>query len=438
MSDAIAKRSKQAGEPRVAYILRSYPRLSQTFILNEILALERLGLALHVFPLTDPAEPLVQRGVEDVRASIDYLPPARGRSAGAALLDHLRVAATSPRRYVVTFVYVLRRRDLDGGYTTCSRFSSFGRAVCLAQLLRRRRRQLAGPITHTHAHFAHDPTLIALLVKKLTGLPYSFTAHARDLYQTPARALAERVEQASAVVTVCRANVDYLHQVVPDIEPGKVRLIHCGVDLRSFRPPEHGARPAPAPLIVSVGRLVEKKGFFDLLAACRRLKDEGQAFRCDVYGDGPLRAELEAEVDRLGLAEQVTLAGARTQQELRGAYRRAAIFALTPYVADDGDRDGIPVAILEAMACGLPVVSTAVAGIPEAVIDDRTGLLAEPHDVASIAAHLAALLADETQRRRLGRQARRRATELFDGAAVARQLAALFDGRKDEQCALSR
>jgi glycosyltransferase involved in cell wall biosynthesis len=308
--------------------------------------------------------------------------------------------------------------------------------VYLARALRRDRGDAAVPITHAHAHFAHDPTLIALLLKKLTDLPYSFTAHARDLYQTPPHALAERVDEASAVVTICRANVDYMRAVVPALEPEKVRLIHCGVDLQAFRPPDDQAPSIPVPLILSVGRLVEKKGFSDLLAACRQLKDAGRAFHCDIYGDGPLRVELEGEVEKLGLGNEVTLAGACTQKELRRAFRRAALFALTPCVTDDGDRDGIPVAILEAMACGLPVVTTTVAGIPEAVIHGQTGLLAEPHDVPSIAEHLAALLADEPRRRRLGLQARRTVADLFDAAVVARQLAAVFDGRTEEQWAL--
>jgi glycosyltransferase involved in cell wall biosynthesis len=424
-------------ETGVAYILSSFPRLSQTFVLNEILALERLGIAIRIFAMRDSGESLVQKGVERVQARVDYLGPAPGRSAAFVLLAHLRIATTSPRRYAATFLYVLRRRDLDAGYTTCSRFCCFGQAVQLAGLLRRRRGDVAVPVSHTHAHFAHDPTLVALLLKKLTGLPYSFTAHARDLYQTPARALAERVAEASAVVTICRANLDYLRALMPDLVPGKVRLIHCGVDLQEFRPPERETPPIPAPLILSVGRLVEKKGFSDLLAACRRLKDAGRAFRCEIYGDGPLRVELQAEVQELGLGGDVTLAGARTQTELRGAFQRAAVFALTPCVAHDGDRDGIPVAILEAMAFGLPVVSTAVAGVPEAVIHDRTGLLAEPHDIASIAKHLAALLADEPRRRRLGQQARLAVGELFDAAVVTRQLAELLDGRPEGQCALS-
>jgi glycosyltransferase involved in cell wall biosynthesis len=188
----------------------------------------------------------------------------------------------------------------------------------------------------------------------------------------------------------------------------------------------HPAQPRPtgaSPLVLSIGRLVEKKGFGDLLDALRLVKDRGVGFRCVVYGDGPLREELIDAVTRLGLAGDVTFAGARTQRELVDALAAADLFALTPCVTDDGDRDGVATVLLEAMACGLPVVSTAAGGIPEVVIHDQTGLLAEPHDVPAIAEHLAALLADTPRRLRLGSRARHEMVANFDREANVRQLA---------------
>lgn len=407
---------------RVAYILRSFPRLSQTFILNEILALEQLGLKLHIFALTDPREAIVQDGVADVRAPTEYLESAQRRPAAVVLVEHLRVAITSPRRYLGTAAYVLRRSDLDAGYTASSRFACFIQAVRLARMLRR-----GTTVTHVHAHFAHDPTLIALLLKKLTGIGYSFTAHARDLYQIPPASLAERMAEARAVVTCCRANLDYLNDVAPDLTREKARVIHHGIDLDAFRPPEARGSSSRAPLILSVGRLVEKKGFPDLIAACALLKQAGHRFRCEIYGEGPLYDELVRLIARFGAAERVIIAGARTQEDLAEAFRAADVFALTPVVTDDGDRDGIPNVLVEAMACGLPVVSTPVGGIPEVVIHCETGLLAEPHDPPSIAGHLAALLVDAGRRRRLGAAARRAVVNRFDTAANARALAAVLE-----------
>jgi glycosyltransferase involved in cell wall biosynthesis len=408
---------------RIAYILRSYPRLSQTFILNEILALERLGLAIDVYGMTRPDDPLVQERLAEVRASSTYLDAARARAS--VLAEHVLVAASSPRRYFGALAYVTRRRDLDNGYVTRSRFACFEHAVHLARILRPKRRRRADSVQRVHSHFAHDPTLIALLLKRLTGMPYSFSAHARDLYQTPPRALAERLHEASAVVTCCRANLEYLNGLAPEAD-GKLHLIHHGIDLETFRPRDE-ARRATCPLVVSVGRLVEKKGFLDLLQACRVVKDRGHVFRLVVYGDGPLRGDLESAALELELDSEILFAGARTQGDLLGALRQADVFALTPCVTDDGDRDGIPNALVEAMACGLPVVSTAVGGVTEVVIHDQTGLLAHPHDVPAIAGHLASLLVDPSRRQRLGRSAREAIVESFDAGENVRRLAAVLE-----------
>ncbi len=420
-------RTTIASEPRtegsrVVYILRSYPRLSQTFILNEILALERLGVRVQIFPITNPREALVQHDVAEVRAPAHYLETALERSRAAIVLEHLLVAASGPRRYLSTLAYVLRRRDLATGYAAASRFTCFIEAVYLARLLRRERTG-ADPSTRVHSHFAHDPTLIALLLKRLTGLPYSFTAHARDVFQVPRSALAERIREADAVLTCCHSNLEYLSELAPE-ERRKLQVLRYGIDLGTFRP----AQPpqADVPLVVSIGRLVEKKGFGDLVAACRMLKDQGLRFRCVVYGDGPLRDELVEAVTRLGLTGEVTFAGARTQRELQVLLKQAHVFALTPCVTDDGDRDGVPNALLEAMACGLPVVTTTVAGIPEVIVHGQNGLLAEPHEVPVIADHLAALLTDPPLRMRLGSSARSEVVANFDREANARRLASVL------------
>jgi glycosyltransferase involved in cell wall biosynthesis len=416
-----------AGEPgtngsRVVYILRSFPRLSQTFILNEVLALERLGVRVQIFPITNPREALVQHDVAEVRAPTHYLETALERSWAAILLEHLLVAASGPRRYLSTLAYVLRRRDLATGYAAASRLTCFMEAVYLARILRHERAS-ANPSTHVHSHFAHDPTLIALLLKRLTGLRYSFTAHARDVFQVPRSALAERIREADAVLTCCHSNLEYLSELAPEERP-KLQVMRYGIDLQTFRPAQ--APQAHVPLMVSIGRLVEKKGFGDLIGACRMLEDEGLGFRCVVYGEGPLRDELVEAVASLELTGKVTFAGARTQRELQGLLKEAHLFALTPCVTDDGDRDGVPNALLEAMACGLPVVTTTVAGIPEVIVHGQNGLLAEPHDVPVIAGNLAALLTDPPLRTRLGARARSEVVANFDREANARRLASVL------------
>jgi glycosyltransferase involved in cell wall biosynthesis len=403
--------------------VRSYPRLSQTFILAEILALEALGVGIEIFSLSNPREPLVQPEVAAVRAPVHYLD---ADSAARRLLTHLRVALRWPRRYLRAVSYLWRRRREELGYATVTRAACFDRALRLGLLLDRGRLRSAG-IRHLHAHFAHDPTLVALLTAIIAEVPFTFTAHARDLYQVPAVLLRDRVERAHQVVTCCRANVDYLGTVAPHAT-GKVRLIYHGVDLAEFRPLERAARSGGSdpPVIISVGRLVQKKGFSVLLAACRRLQDSGRRLRCVLYGDGPLQQELETEIRRLGLVGQVTLAGARTRRELVTCLQEADVFALTPCITEDGDRDGVPNVLVEAMACGVPVVSTTVGGIPELVRHDVNGLLAPPADVETITGHLAALLDDGGLRARLGRAARATVVERFDLRSAATQLAAVF------------
>jgi glycosyltransferase involved in cell wall biosynthesis len=412
-----------AAAGRLAYILRSYPRLSQTFILNEILGLERLGYRIDIFGMIPSGETLVQEGVASVRGRTEFLDGALRRSPLAIVREHARVASRHPGRYLRTALYVGRRPDLTAGYTTTTRRASFMQAVYLASKL-----GPAGGVDHVHSHFAHDPTLIALLLYKLTGRPYSFTAHARDMLQIPESSLAERIKHAKAVVSICRANIEYMRKIAPDADPTKFRLVRTGIEVEEFKPSRAPGGAGDRPTIVSVGRLVQKKGFGDLVGALARVKSLGRRFRCLIFGEGPLRDELAQTISRAGLDDFVELAGACTLARLTGVLRQADIFALTPFVTPDGDRDGLPSAILEAMACGLPVVSTAVAGIPEAVVHGRTGLLADPRDLPAIASHVTTLIDDESLRRRLGARAREAIVRQWSSRAAARELASVFAG----------
>jgi glycosyltransferase involved in cell wall biosynthesis len=409
----------------VAYVVRSWPRLSQTFVLGEVLALERQGVQLVLFSMTDPRESLVQPHVADVQAAVEYLDAARRRTRRARAVEHAGLALRAPVRYLRTLTFALTHRELTAGYTTSTPAGCFADAVHMAARLRAFAR--AGrPVHHVHAHFAHDPALIGLFATRLTGLPFSLTAHARDLHQLAIPALRARAREATAVVVCCHANADYVRAVLPPSSLPPLRVLHHGVDLRLFRPSQRPFRTTPQ--IVSVGRLVEKKGFDDLLMACHALRETGEPFHCVVYGDGPLRDHLLALRDRLGLAGCVEFAGQRRQHDLVPALQGADVFALTPFVTDDGDRDGVPNVLVEAMACGLPVVATSAGGIPELVRHGDNGLLAEPHDVAAVTRHLATLLRAPALRQRLGAAARRTVEADYDMHAAARQLAALFGG----------
>ena len=409
------------------YLVRSWPRLSQTFVVDEILEQERLGTQLELYSLARSGERLVQPQVHDVRATVHFLDEHAPGHRRALVRDHLLVARSAPLAYVRTLLFAATRPSLAQGYATLSTLGCLAAAVRLAAEVHRAR--LAGaPFEHLHAHFAHDPALVALLTSRLTAVPYSITAHARDLYQIPVPSLRTRVRDAEAVITCCATNVDYLRSVLPAPLHPRLRLIHHGVALDRFVPAARDDRAAVE--IVSVGRLVEKKGFPDLLQACSELKrSEGQApFRLRIYGDGPLRADLTALRDRLGLADEVELVGERDGAEVLAAYQAADVFALTPCVTADGDRDGVPNVIVEAMACGLPVVTTDAGGIAEVVQHGVTGLVAAPRDVAALARHLGELVGDPLRRRALGSAGRRTVEEHFDVRSAASELSLVFAG----------
>jgi glycosyltransferase involved in cell wall biosynthesis len=414
------------------YVVRSWPRWSQGFVLDEVLNLEELGLDLVLCALTDPHEELVQPATARVRAPVRYFDQ---RSVRQAVADHVAVARRTPWRYARAARLAVRRPAWDRGYRVANRWQCFGYAVAVARVVRRARDGASeAPVrVHLHAHFAHDPAAVTHLTHVITGVPWTFTAHARDLYQVLPEVLAERVASAAAVVTCCGANVEYLHATLPPALTDRVRLVHHGVDSGRFRPaarPDPVARADPVtrrdPVIVSAGRLVEKKGFGDLLAACRLLVDRGHRFTCVLYGEGPLEAELASTIHRLGLEGSVMLGGAVPRERLLAELQLADVFVLTPHVTDDGDRDGIPNVVLEAMACGLPVVASAIAGIPEVIDDGATGVLVPAHDIDAIATALGRLLRDRDTAGLIGAAARERVVAHFDSHRAAETLLSLF------------
>jgi glycosyltransferase involved in cell wall biosynthesis len=412
---------------RVIYILRSWPRLSQTFVVNEILALERRGVSLSVFSLARSGETLVQPQVARVAAEVVHLEGRGLRRVGVRARDAVRLVRCSPRRYLGTAWFALRNPRLAAGYGDCSTMACFGHATEVAATVARLA-ESGDRVSHVHAHFAHDPALVGLLVARLTGLGFTFTAHARDLFQIPPSSLAARARAARAVVTCCEANAAYIRSSVDPVELPPLHVVHHGVDLGRFRPVPVPSTPREVPTLLSIGRLVEKKGFEDLMAALALLRARGVEFTVQLYGEGPLRDRLVALRDRLGLTDTVSLMGARTSDEVVAALASADVVVLTPRVTDDGDRDGIPNVLVEAMACGLPVVTTAVGGIPELVTDASNGLLLEPGDVVGVADSLHELVKDPMLRARLGAAARRTVTEGYDVDVAARRLQDLFDG----------
>ncbi len=399
----------------IAYVVKMFPRFSETFVLAEVLELERRGRRVEIVSLKKPDDGRFHEDLARLEARVRYLPEHFRCEPLRFLSAHRRAARRAPGRYARALGLALLHVPWS--------WEAFLRAPLVAEAV-----EAAGCL-HLHAHFASLPAATAMFASILAGLPFTFTAHAKDIYHRDrsARLLQRLLERARAVVTVSDANVRHLAALAgPRVPAGRIVRIYNGVDLDVFRPAPQPAAGGP-PLVLAVGRLVEKKGFDVLVEACAILRARGVSFRCSIAGKGPLEGALRAQVRQLGLEGSVHLAGALPRGEVAKVMRQAAVAAVPSIVGRDGNREGLPTVIPEAMASAVPVVATAVSGIPEAVENAVTGLLVQPADAAALAGALETLLEDPRLRERMGRAARARAERLFDiGRNVAELESVLF------------
>jgi len=292
------------------------------------------------------------------------------------------------------------------------------------------------PVAHIHAHFCHTPTSVALFASELTGLPFSFTAHAKDIYTSEPDQLARKIHKARFVVTCTGYNARYLTELKRSAGAATpIHTIYHGIDLDFF---SFTHRPAPSPpyLILSVGRIVPKKGYDDLLKALQLLDNAGLDFQFVQIGTGEIESRIRTLVGELGLSHRVTMLGTLTHKEVIAWYRKAHCFALACKVAPNGDRDGIPNVLIEAMAVGLPVVATRVSAIPELVEAGVTGTLIEPEEPAAMARAITHVLLHPQAHANEVKRARARVEEEFDNRRCVMRLQRLFkealDGSNSE------
>ncbi len=391
---------------RVGYVVKRYPRYSETFIVREILAHEAAGLEIDIFALRPPSDTHFQDPIARVRAPVHYLPSEEhvrasdfwaAIEASAEVLPALWTGLREARGLEVRDVY---------------------QAIVLAREAHQR------GISHLHAPFASDPATVARLASSFARVPYSFTARAKDIFHKTVQSeqLRRKLREAGAVITVSNYNLDWLRKTY-GAAASHVQRIYNGLDLEQFPYEAPYERP---PQIVSVGRFVEKKGFGDLVEACAILVARGRSFTCQIIGTGLLEAELRARIARLGLQKIVQLTGPRPQSEVIGHVQAAAVFALPCIVGEDGDRDGLPNVLFEAMALGTPCVSTDVTGIPEVLHDGDTGLMVRQRDPLSLANAIDRLLTDPGLRVRLATSARRLIESEFDIHQNAARRRAIF------------
>lgn len=388
----------------IAFVLKGYPRLSETFIANEIRALEKRGLDIRIVSLRYPTDSKTHPVHGEIRASVHYLPEYLYR-APRRLICAWWAMRRSPRYRECLHAWL---RDLRRD-PSANRVRRFGQALVLAH-------EIDADVVHLHAHFLHTPASVTRYASLLLGLPWSCSAHARDIWTTPDWEKREKLASCRWAVTCTAVNYRHLQDLAP--LPERVELVYHGLDAGRFPLTDavgshrDGSDPLEPVRILSVGRAVEKKGYQDLLAALALLPAELH-WRFVHVGGGPWRARLEGLAARLGIADRVEWRGPLAQEAVLRCYAEADMFALFSCIASDGDRDGLPNVLMEAQSQNLACVATRVSAIPELLEDGCSGLLAEAGDARALAGAMARLIRDPALRRRLGTAGRQRVIRDF-------------------------
>ncbi|HVZ75545.1 MAG TPA: glycosyltransferase family 4 protein [Polyangia bacterium] len=399
-----------ATPPRLLYVVSLFPCWSETFIVREITGLIAAGADVRILSLKAPHEKLVQPAAEAL------LPRARHPLGPApAALARGRAIATHPLSFASSLAQITRglaHKPVD-----------LAKSV---EALARGAEQLdwvRGFDPHViHAHWGTFPSTVAWALARVLDKPFGFTCHAHDIFVND-HLMKVKIESAAVPVTISRFNVEYLAQHVTPLARERLEVVHCGVDLPAVSFKEGGREPG---LILAVGRLDPIKGFDVLVDAIAILAKEGKRARVKLVGSGPLEGDLKARIAQHGLGDSFQLVGALKEAEVRAALHEASIFCLPSVVTSTGDRDGIPVSLMEAMAAGTPVVSTRVSGIPELVDDGREGLLVPERDARALARAIATLLDDPARGAAFATEARKKVERDFDARVESKKMYDLF------------
>ncbi len=392
---------------KIGFILKGYPRISETFIAQEISLLEERGIPIEIYALRGARETLRHPVHKKIRAEVFYPPEVNAYFSIVAWLGFFYSFVFSFTGLSEALLHVFQQKS----------WKKFRKA--LSQLFRacwliwKRDIGKGRSIPHLHSHFLHSPTEMTFYLSKITGATYSISAHAKDIYTSEPREILERVSSSQFLMTCTHFNWQSICDIVGKSQESKIFEVYHGVNLEAFRRKSEFPEQ-PNRVLITVARLVEKKGYPDVLRALRLLRDRGLVLQYEIYGDGEDRAVIENTIRELRLEAQVKIHGTVSQPEVIAAYETAGVFVLGSKETASGDRDGIPNSMAEAMAMELPVVATNVSGIPELLENEVTGLLVAPSAPHEIASAIERIYGNPGLGRKLGKRARENVSEKFD------------------------
>jgi len=402
----------------LGYILKGYPRISESFISNEILLLERLGFTMRLFPMRKPRESFSHASVKKIKARVDYLPTDLLEDFYRLLLPNIFLSVKRPQQFTATLKTASEGIKPGNGLATLKHLFQAG-YLTNQHLLKEHN------IVQLHGHFAHSPTSVTMFASLLSGIPFSFTAHAKDIYTSDKEKIRRKIARARFVVTCTRHNKEYLQ----DIAGKSTTPIYCiyhGIDLNLFRQTVEQTTTHNPFKILTVARLTQKKGLPTIYKALAGLQQKGIDFQHTLIGDGDDKEKILDLIASLGLTGRCRWIGTKTHEEVLVHFKTSDLFVLGCEIAENGDRDGIPNVLVESLAMGVPALSTNVSAIPEILIDGQTGLTVPPTRPELLQEAMLRLLTDRRLRRRLVKGGQEYVQETFDNGRWIEKLAEIF------------
>ena len=400
---------------KVAYLLGTFPGLTQTFVVREIYWIRKHHIEPAVFSLFMPKELPTEKKAKELMAATHYSPYMSLAVIKAMVYFFVFSPMRMLRALVRIFQFGFREPKL-----MLQALATFPKSVFFARKIKMLE------VEHIHTHFVSLASFSAGTISELLGISFTVHAHAADVFSRNMIAVTKQMEKVSGIITISNFHKEFIANLSSNIVSSKIDVVYCGLETEAFIPAATEPKENKPIRILSIGRLIEKKGFEYLIDACAELFKENLLFRCEIGGSGPLYGKLQRKINQYGLQNNVTLLGAVQQDEVIKLYQENDIFVLPCVVGSDGNRDGLPVVLIEALSCELPVITTPITGIVDLVEDQKTGLLVKERDALGLAMAIKSLMFDETTRSLLGKQGREKVLGEFQVQDTTAKLANAF------------